>query len=602
MPVTLRRRQVERQIEPESQSVPAPVGGVNARDALAAMPPTDCVTAVNCFGQTSYVQIPRNGCLVEATGLPGAVETIMGYTGTVANKRFAVSGGSIYDITAGGAVGAAAVTGLANSRLQHALFNAGGGTVLIWANGGNQPQYYDGIGTVLTLNTLVGGATYVNGTYPNVPLTGGTGAGTLATVTVAGNAVTTVVITTAGNNYTVGDTLTTANTNLGGTGSGFSIKVATTSTGWHVTNITGVNLNPVNLITVTVFKQRCWFVEANSMNVWYTAVTAFQGVLTVFPLGAIFKKGGYLVNMATWTIDNVSGIDDYAAFFTSEGEVAVYQGYDPAQLATWSLVGIFNIGRPIGRRCYTKYASDILIITADGLTPLSKAMLTDRTQEDSQLTYKILNSINTEVQQFNANFGWQVIIYPMGNKIILNVPEIANLSMHQWVMNPVAKSWWRFQAWNANCWELQQDSLYFGENTRVMRADVGLTDAGLAITTDIKPAFSYFGAPGKLKSFFMAQPVFQSNALIYPQITLNVDFNDVINPSPPFTGNSVSPWDTSAWDVTPWSGDATSISIKNWQGIVGLGYAASGRISMQLSNVLAQWYATNYLMAEGAPL
>jgi hypothetical protein len=289
-------------------------------------------------------------------------------------------------------------------------------------------------------------------------------------------------------------------------------------------------------------------------------------------------------------------------FITSEGEVAVYQGYDPAQLATWSLVGIFNIGRPIGRRCYTKYASDILVITADGLTPLSKAMLTDRTQEDAQLTYKILNAINQDVQSFNANFGWQVIVYPLGNKLIVNVPESVNSIIHQWVQNPVAKSWWRYQNWNANCWELQQDSLYFGENTRVFRADVGLTDAGLAITTDIKPAFSYFGSPGKLKNFLMAQPVFQTNALIYPQITLNVDFNDVINPSPPFTGNNLSPWDTSPWDVTPWSGDATSISIKNWQGIVGLGYAASGRISMQLSNVSAQWYATNYLVASGGPV
>lgn len=605
MPASLRRRQVERQIEPESQSVPAPVGGVNARDALAAMPPTDCVTAVNCFGQTSYVQIPRNGDVSFATGMPGAVDTVMGYNGTAANKLFAASGGNIYDITAGGAVGAAVVTGLANSRLQHAMFNSGGGNILIWANGGNQPQYYDGIGTVLTLNTLVGGSGYESGgtiSVPNVPLTGGTGSGTVATVTVTAGVVTAVVITTAGTGYTVADTLTTANSNLGGTGSGFSIKVATTSTGWHVTTISGTNLNPVNLITVTIFKQRCWFVEQNSMNVWYTAVTAFQGVLTVFPLGALFKKGGFLVNMATWTIDNVSGIDDYAAFFTSEGEVAVYQGYDPSQLSTWSLVGIFNIGRPIGRRCYTKYASDILVITADGLTPLSKAMLTDRTQEDAQLTYKILNAINQDVGQFNANFGWQVIDYPLGNKLIINVPESPNNTIHQWVMNPVAKSWWRYEDWNANCWELQQDNLYFGENTRVFKADIGLTDAGVAINIDIKPAFSYFDSPGKLKAFLMAQPVFQSNALIYPQITLNVDFNDVINPSPPFTGNSVSPWDTSPWDTTPWAGDAASVSIKSWQGVVGLGYAASGRISMQLSNVSSQWYATNYLVASGGPV
>ena len=65
----------------------------------------------------------------------------------------------------------------------------------------------------------------------------------------------------------------------------------------------------------------------------------------IFPLGQIFKMGGFLVQMATWTIDNVSGMDDYAAFITSEGEVAIYQGYDPTQQSTWSLVGVFRIGR-----------------------------------------------------------------------------------------------------------------------------------------------------------------------------------------------------------------------------------------------------------------
>lgn len=605
MPGSARRRQVERQIEPDSESVPAPVGGINARDALANMPPTDAVTAVNVFGQTSYVQIPRNGDSVVATGMPGAVETVMGYNGTFHTRLFAVSGGNIYDITTPGAVGAAVVSGLANSRLQHAMFNAGGGNVLLWANGGDQPQWYNANGAITGLNTLVGGSGYAGGfstTVTNAPFTGGTGAGATGNFTITAGVVTAVALNNPGTGYAVNDTLGVNPTSLGAGGSGFSIKVATLADGWAATTISGTGLNPHNLITVTVFKQRVWCVEKNSMNVWYSGVTAFQGTFTLLPLGALFKKGGVLVNMATWTIDNVSGIDDYGVFFTSEGEVAVYQGYDPSQQATWSLVGIFNIGRPIGTRCYTKYASDILVITADGLTPLSKAMLTDRTQEDAQLTYKILNAINADVQSFKANFGWQVIDYPLGNKIILNVPDSFNTTIHQWVMNSVAKSWWRFQNWNANCWELQQDSLYFGENTRVFLADVGLSDNGTAISIDCKPAFSYFNAPGKLKNFHMAQGVFQANALINPQITLNVDFNDVINPSPPFTGNSTSPWDTSAWDVTPWAGDATSISIKNWQGIVGLGYAASGRISMLLSNVSAQWFATNYLMSPGGPL
>jgi hypothetical protein len=85
-------------------------------------------------------------------------------------------------------------------------------------------------GPVLTLSTLVGGSSYVNGTYTAVPLTGGSGSGAKATIVVSGGAVTSVTITTIGNNYVVGNTLSASNTNLGGSGSGFLITVATITT------------------------------------------------------------------------------------------------------------------------------------------------------------------------------------------------------------------------------------------------------------------------------------------------------------------------------------------------------------------------------------
>jgi hypothetical protein len=82
-------------------------------------------------------------------------------------------------------------------------------------------------GPILTTNNLVGGSSYTNGTYTTVPLTGGSGTGAEATIIVAGNVVTTVTITTAGNGYVVGDQLSAAAANIGGTGSGFTVDVAT---------------------------------------------------------------------------------------------------------------------------------------------------------------------------------------------------------------------------------------------------------------------------------------------------------------------------------------------------------------------------------------
>lgn len=592
-----------------TKSVPAPVGGVNARDALASMPPTDAIVMDNWFPNPSYVAV-RNGCQTWATSLPGAVETIMAYNGVSSRKLFAASSTAFYDCTSNGAATITTVTGLSNARWQHQLFNAGGGNVIITVNGADAPRAYDGgtQGGVKTTGTLTPGSGYATpGTYTLVPLTGGTGSGAKATIVVSGGAVTSVTITTQGTNYVVGDSLSASNANLGGSGSGFAIAVQTI-TGWSTTTISGTNtltgaaLVPSNLITTTVFKQRVWFIENNSMNVWYTGIQAYQGALSLIPLGQIFKLGGYLMQMATWTVDNVSGMDDYAAFITSEGEVAIYQGYDPTQVSTWSLVGVFRIGRPIGRRCYTKVGSDVYVICADGLTPLSQAMLTDRTQISGNLTYKILNAINSDVQTYNANFGWQVIEYPLGNKLIVNVPEVTNSSMHQWVMNAVTKAWCRFRNWNANCWELQQDALYFGGANTVYLADVGTQDAGVPITVDCKPAFSYFDMEGQVKRFVMARPIFLTSSLIQPNVILNVDFADVSIPAPSFSSGGVAPWNTSPWNTTPWGGTSASMTVKNWLGIAGIGYAACGRLAMQIKGIAAQWYSTDYMFEPGGPL
>jgi hypothetical protein len=77
------------------------------------------------------------------------------------------------------------------------------------------------------LTNLVGGSGYVDGNYPGVLLSGGSGFGATANIAVTGGIVTGVTLVNRGSNFLIGDSLTTSNTNLGGTGAGFSIDVAT---------------------------------------------------------------------------------------------------------------------------------------------------------------------------------------------------------------------------------------------------------------------------------------------------------------------------------------------------------------------------------------
>jgi hypothetical protein len=78
------------------------------------------------------------------------------------------------------------------------------------------------------LTSLVGGSLYSNGSYTDVPLTGGSGFGATADVTVSGGAVTVVTIVLRGAGYVAGDSLSADDADLGGGGgSGFSIDVDT---------------------------------------------------------------------------------------------------------------------------------------------------------------------------------------------------------------------------------------------------------------------------------------------------------------------------------------------------------------------------------------
>jgi hypothetical protein len=76
-------------------------------------------------------------------------------------------------------------------------------------------------GGVLATTITNAGAGYTNGTYNNKPLTGGSGTGATANITVAGGIVTSVVINGHGTGYTVGNTLTAS---IAG-GAGFVLTV-----------------------------------------------------------------------------------------------------------------------------------------------------------------------------------------------------------------------------------------------------------------------------------------------------------------------------------------------------------------------------------------
>src|SRR5215831_3331516 len=163
---TARAPALVQRTEAKVDSLPAPVGGWNARDAWANMAPTDAVQLTNLFPDVSSCNL-RGGCTRWATGMNGQVETLLCYAGAATNKFFAIDAGgkNIYDITAGGVVGTPVVTGLSNARWEYTNVATPGGNFLYAVNGVDSPLLYDGTtwSRITTVSTPVS-ITFTDGT------------------------------------------------------------------------------------------------------------------------------------------------------------------------------------------------------------------------------------------------------------------------------------------------------------------------------------------------------------------------------------------------------------------------------------------------------
>jgi hypothetical protein len=136
-----------------------------------------------------------------------------------------------------------------------------------------------------------------------------------------------------------------------------------------ITGVTTTNLN-----NVLLFKNRLWFIEKNTLKAWYLPTSSIGGVAQSYDLSSIAREGGYLVSFDVLSLDAGYGLDDNLVFITSEGELIVYRGTDPASAATWILIGVWQMGAPVTKRCMLKWGGDVLVNTLDGLIPLSAVL------------------------------------------------------------------------------------------------------------------------------------------------------------------------------------------------------------------------------------
>jgi len=573
-------------------SLAAPIGGWNARDSLAEMPPLDAVQLTNFFPTPYDVEL-RRGYTKFSTGITGQVNSLMTYAGTTSQTLFAAAGNKIYNASTSTAT--TSFSSLTSDKLQHINFSNIGGDYLVACNGTDPTMVYDGTSwfTMATTSTAqtISSITHV-GTVATVTTASPHGLVTNNQVVISGATPTqyngAYVITVTGVSTFTYTMATAPSSN------------ATVVGSYTVLGITGVDSS--TFVNVNLFKNRLYFVQENTLRVWYMPTNSLGGAAQLLDFGGIARNGGFIQAMGTWTLDAGYGVDDFAVFITNMGEVIVYQGTDPSSASTWALKGVWQIGYVFSRRCLFKWAGDLLILTNDGLMPLTAELQSSRLDPRIALTDKIFQAVATAAQNYNTNFGWQIMYFAKPQMLILNIPISGGTQ--QYVMHTITKSWANFTNIPASCFEMYYDNCYFGGPGYVGQFWNGNSDIGNNINGVAQQAYNYFEARGQLKRFTMVRPIIQVDRAI-PTLLCGISLDyDAANPQNTLSFNPAlindGVWDTSKWDVQNWGGSLTT--SKSWQGVTGVGYAASLTFNVASQGIEFHWDSTDFVMERGGIL
>ena len=539
----------------------APIGGLNTRDSLANMPPGDCPTLINWVPDIGGVR-SRGGYFEWAINFPGnaTVQSIIPYFSSTTT----FPGGSFVDTP---------------SVLPGKVFG-------VTDNG-----FYDITSTTNApvLSQALSGVSQAGWVHSTM-LTNSAGAFMLVCSEVDGY------------KYYDGAAWTTPPAGVG------------------VGQINGVD--PALLAFVTLWKKRAWFVEKNSTRAWYLPTASITGIVAQVDFGPLFKRGGSLAFLANWTMDAGEGIDDFLVGVSSNGDVVIYKGSDPSSATTFALVGQWYIGQiPIGRRNFTQLGGDLVIMSTEGVFPISQITRggTELLAAKGDYSSKVRPSIGAYARKTFTSYGWQLAVHATERLMVLNTPDSTDVTSSQYAMSTTLTAWTIFSGIPALCLGVTAGYMLAGTvggkvylilNGAGDNAPYGST-IGSAIHATIQFSFNYFEAPALEKQFLMARATFITS--VKPGHVLDVDTNFTRTALRPATPNpaviSSTVWDgvvtdpyalfdTGYWDGIP---GERGVYWADWRSVSGLGYAGAATMNTALTTrtVLT---AMDYMYQVGGPL
>ena len=353
----------------------------------------------------------------------------------------------------------------------------------------------------------------------------------------------------------------------------------TTGTWVATTGITGPVIG--NIFFVTSHQQRLWLVEKDSSNAWYLPTGAKAGTATAFNFGSIFREGGNLAGLFSWTADGGDGVNDYLVAVSREGGVAIYQGSDPANAATWALVGVWYIGRvPVGHRFASEYGGELYLLSERGLVSINQLLQGASVLDAANAkTGKISRLVRTELGKSLEQRGWEIRQVPRKNHYVLNTPLSAGLEAFHlsYVQHTGTLGWGISRGVPSATGDVFQGRYFFADVSGSVYVQSGGLDnvrldgtPGEAVPFSMLTSFSSGSWPGfKIGQYCRPHFISAGKPSFSVQARWDFDLNEN-SKGLLFSPIVQSVWDAGLWDSATWAGGATGVEAV--QGISNQGH------------------------------
>lgn len=347
--------------------------------------------------------------------------------------------------------------------------------------------------------------------------------------------------------------------------------------------ITGVSAGAITGVTtstlshVWVWKNRLFFVQGGTMVSWYLSVDSIAGAASDHTLAGVFQRGGSLLFGATWSIDAGDGVDDKCAFISTEGEVAIYEGTDPADPDKFALVGRYDLGgKPLGKNAWMRAGGDLLIATLDGLVPLSQVLNKDPAALSlAAVSRNIEPDWRTEAVA-RQSIPWDMEKWDEENLAVVALPVVGSSTpARTFIVNMETGAWSRFTGWDTRSLAVHSGALYYGTSDgKIMLANSGGSDDGSTYVCAMALHFDHMKRPGQFKTLKQARATFRGSKPFTPKLSASVDYAQIFPTAPSSVANyTVDTWDSGLWDTAVWDASSSeSVTSTRWVSITGAGF------------------------------